>query len=484
VPPLVRILPHNSVHSFVDCETSVALELADHFTFFVPGYRFNPKFKAGYWDGKISLFSAYKREIYCGLAENIKQFCVSNGYDFKDEANTPTYKLTTDEALAFIKTLKLPEKFELRDYQIDTFRTCLKDGRALFVSPTASGKSMMIYWLMRYYGKKTLIIVDSINLLHQLASDFVDYGFDPKFIHKIAAGAEKDSPCPVMISTWQSAVKQDKEWFDQFGLVIGDEAHKYKAKSLIQIMTSILNCPHKFGFTGSLDGSHTNQLTLEGLFGPKRQLITTKELMEQGHVAKLNIRCITLKHPEHVRQAFKKAKYDTERDFLVTRADRNNFLVNLALAQKGNTLILFRYLAHGKELERLFSTHPNFEQGRPLHYVSGETDGEVREEVRQIVNQQTNAIILASQVFVTGTNIPNINNIILASPTKSQVQLLQSIGRGLRKSAIKNDVIFYDISDDLSWKSRQNFGLIHFKERVKIYNKEKFDYKIINMELK
>jgi type I site-specific restriction endonuclease len=121
---------------------------------------------------------------------------------------------------------------------------------------------------------------------------------------------------------------------------------------------------------------------------------------------------------------------------------------------------------------------------RSVYWVSGEVSGEQREEIRKVVEKESNAIIVASfGTFSTGVNIKNLHNIIFASPSKSRIRNLQSIGRGLRKSNTKTSSTLYDIADNLSWKTKKNYTLLHFMERVKIYNEEKFEYKIYKVNL-
>jgi superfamily II DNA or RNA helicase len=121
---------------------------------------------------------------------------------------------------------------------------------------------------------------------------------------------------------------------------------------------------------------------------------------------------------------------------------------------------------------------------RKIFFVSGSTDVDTREQIRSITENEKNAIIVASLgTFSTGINIRNLHNIIFASPSKSQIRVLQSIGRGLRKSEDGRDTILFDIADDLHWKKNKNYTLNHAAERIKIYTKEKFNYKIYEVNI-
>ena len=421
--------------------------------------------------------------IYSGLLRYVEEFCKTRKYELEYLTDFSSENFSLKEANDFVKKLK--PTMQPRDYQLDAFVHAVRERRALLLSPTASGKSFIIYLLVRYYAKRTLIIVPTTSLVSQLSSDFADYGFDSNtFVHRVFAGQDKGSTKPITITTWQSVYKLPKEFFANFDVVIGDEAHLFKAKSLTSILTKMSGCRYRFGFTGTLDGTQTHRLVLEGLFGPVRKVITTSELIEKKHLADFSIKAIVLSYPDEVRKMIARANdYQAEMDYIVRCEERNKFIRNLTLSLEGNTLLLFQFVEkHGKIL---YSDLVKEAPDRNIFFVSGAIDGETREEIRKIVEEETNAIIVASfGTFSTGVNIKNLHNIIFSSPSKSRVRNLQSIGRGLRKSATKNSSILYDIVDEMTWKSKKNYTLLHFMERVKIYNEEKFNYKIYRVELK
>jgi len=265
-------------------------------------------------------------------------------------------------------------------------------------------------------------------------------------------------------------------------MVIGDEAHQFKAKSLTAIMEKCTEAKYRMGTTGTLDGTQTHQLVLEGLFGPVHKVTTTKDLIDSNQLAKLDIKMLLLKYKEEHCKEISKLKYQDEIDFIVRYTPRNNFISNLALDQDGNTLVLFNYVEkHGKPLHNILNEKLKGKKRR-LFYVSGETDVDTRESVRSITEKENDAIIVASLgTFSTGINIRNLHNIIFASPSKSQIRVLQSIGRGLRKS--DRDTQVFDIADDLHWKTKKNYTLNHAAERIKIYSKEKFDYELFEINI-
>ena len=477
---LVQIEKFDEVYIKVKAEPSVMMEMSEYFTFMVPGAKFMPAYRSKFWDGKIRLLNVMTGLLYAGLTKYVEEFCKSRDYEIEYLTDFSSENFSIKEANDFIAKLK--PTMQPRDYQIDAFVHAVRERRALLLSPTASGKSFIIYLLVRYYAKRTLIIVPTTSLVSQLASDFADYGFDSDtFVHRVFAGQDKGSTKPITISTWQSVYKLPKEFFDQFDVVIGDEAHLFKAKSLTSILTKLSGCRYRFGFTGTLDGTETHRLVLEGLFGAVRKVISTKELIDQKHLADFRIKAIVLNHPDEAKKMIARANdYQAEMDYLVKLDARNKFIKNLALSLEGNTLILYQFVEkHGIHLANMLQNND-----RSVYWVSGEVSGEQREEIRKVVENENNAIIVASfGTFSTGVNIKNLHNIIFASPSKSRIRNLQSIGRGLRKSNTKTSSTLYDIADDLSWKSKKNYTLLHFMERVKIYNEEKFEYKIYKVNL-
>ena len=484
----MRVSKINEVHLKVETEPSIARELADYFTFEVPGHRFMPAYKNKIWDGKIRLFSTATGKIYVGLLEYLKKFCDRNDIQINiDEGVEDVKKITREVVEGFIKSLKPMARgnpIKLRDYQIDAVEYGIKSNRALLVSPTASGKSLIIYSLVRYYkmmGLKTLILVPTTSLVEQMYSDFKDYGWSSdNHCQKIYQGHDKNVSKDVVISTWQSIYKMKKEYFKDFGCVIGDEAHLFKSKSLTNIMTKLVDCKYRFGLTGTLDGTQTHRLVLEGLFGAVEKVVSTKELIDNKTLANLSIECIVLKHREENCKLVKDYSYAEEIDYLVLQPDRNNFITRLCNNLKGNTLCLYQLVEkHGKPLYELMK---DFD--RKVFFVYGGTDAKTRNDIRGIVEKEKNAIIIASYgTFSTGINIRNINNVVFSSPSKSRIRVLQSIGRGLRTSASKDSIRLFDLSDDLSYKSKVNFTLNHFNERLNIYNEEQFNYKIDRIKL-
>ena len=486
---------------YVDCDDKgIIQELAEYFTFFVPGYKFMPQFRNKLWDGKLRLLNLRDQSIYSGLYKHVCAFCAERNIQveilphdiFKSEGNLPGAHQEVD--MSFLDEFVLP--FPPRDYQLAAVKHGLENKRALMVSPTASGKSYIIYLMMRYYldsnydhiADKVLLIVPTTSLVKQMVGDFAKYSENDAMFnaenmcHEIMAGKDKGHETKkIYVSTWQSIYKMQKGYFQKFGMVIGDEAHGFKAKSLTSILTKCSNANYRYGLTGTLDGTQTHKLVLEGLFGPHINITTSKELIDRGDLANISIDILLLKHKEEDCKEVCKMKYQDEVDWIVTSQKRNNFIRNLAIDLKGNTLVLFQYVEkHGEPLFRLIDEASD--NKRKVFYVSGKTPADTREEIRAITESESNAILVCSYgTFSTGINIVNLHNIIFASPSKSQIRVLQSIGRGLRKSTL--DTKIYDIADDLHWKSNKNYTLNHAAERVKIYSKERFKFKMHEIKL-
>jgi superfamily II DNA or RNA helicase len=483
----IIIQKKNEIYLKVETEPHIHQELSEHFTFDVPGAKFMPQYRSKYWDGKIRLYSNHTGELYVGLLDKLVAWAKNCEYtvEFKDNKfyGSPFEENEMISVEGVSDYMKSISRHEPRDYQVDAVYDALRYNRKLLISPTASGKSLMIYSIVRYFVEKEhniLLIVPTTSLVEQMYKDFEDYGWNAEeYCHKIYSGKEKSTNKNVVITTWQSIYNLPRSFFENFDVVIGDEAHQFKSKSLVGIMTKMDNTKYRFGFTGTLDGSQTHKWVLEGLFGPSYKVTQTQELIEKGYLSKLQIKVLLLKHNEHQFD-----EYEEEIQYLITHDKRNNFIKNLSLDLKGNTLILYsRVETHGQPLYEMINS--SAAKDRKIFFVYGGVDAEEREKVREITEKENDSIIVASYgTFSTGINIKNLHNIIFASPSKSRVRNLQSIGRVLRKGENKNKAVLYDIADDITYKSKKNYTLNHLIERIKIYNEEKFNYEIIQLDFK
>lgn len=485
----VTIRKKNEVYLQLECEPHILYDLAPYFQFEIESAKFMKSKRYKGWNGIINLLNVHKKEIYVGLLDRLIEKIITLNYSYEFE-DSKYYGLPYEEndsiSLDGVKSYMqrvISSKFELRDYQVDAVYQALRHNRKLLVSPTSSGKSICIYTITRYYVEKNLkvlILVPRTSLCSQLSKDFDDYGWNSdEIVHQIYTGYEKTTNKPVVISTYQSLYKLDKSYFSQYDVVIVDECHSSTASSIQGILTKMCDAKYRFGFTGTTQPEKVHIWTLEGLFSPIYKVTRTNELMEKGNIAQLDIQIILLQHQGKLFNS-----YEDEIQYLITHQKRNNFIKNLALDLKGNTLILYsRVETHGQIIYELINN--SIDDGRKVFFVYGGVDTEQREKIREITELENNAIIVASYgVFSTGVSIRNLHNLIFASPTKSKIRSLQSIGRILRKSKNKDKAVLYDIADDITYKTQKNYTLNHLIERIKIYSEELFHYQLYKLNFK
>lgn len=481
----------------VGCEVGIKAELEEYFAFEIPNAKFNPKVKMKVWDGRIKLFSVYKSLLHHGLLDQLKHFCETYEYELivnDSDLGLPTDKepITPKDLGEFVASLKLPAEIEVRDYQYVAAYKSIRDRRHIIVSPTASGKSLTLYIIIRYLlndEKKVLLTVPTTGLVAQMTQDFHEYsvnlGHDiDDEVHQIYSGKEKDDNKKVYISTWQSIYKMPPAWFAQFDAAFTDEVHLGASVSLTTIMERCTNAVHKVGLTGSLNDSKTHRQMLTALYGSVEKVASTRELIDRGFLSNININCLLLKYSKDTSQMFKSIPYQKEMAFIVAHEARNKFIRNLTLSLKGNTLVLFNFVEkHGQILYDMMKAK---DPDRQIFFVHGGTSVDDRELARKLTEQGDDVIIIASVgVFSTGTNIKRLHNIVFASPTKSVIRVLQSVGRGLRMASDKDMFQLYDIADDLTVtrKAKKNYTFEHFKERLRIYAAEEFHYKITEIDI-
>ena len=474
----------------VDCEEGVSWELRDAFSFRPPGFQFVPSYKNKLWDGYLRLYNPAGRTIYRGLAPQVIEWATKRGYTYEYEDEQYDTDFSLEEANQFVEILN--PKHAPREYQINSFVHAIRSKRRIVLSPTGSGKSLLLYLISMYLlrqGKRGLLIVPRSALVEQMFSDFQDYstknGKDMfKYCWRVYSGRDKDSEHPIIISTWQSLQRMPKEYFAKFDYVICDEVHQAQAKALSDIVTKCTNAEYRVGVTGTLTGAKTHEWVLTGLFGQIYRATTSAELMEKKQLAELTIKCLLLKYSEEECSYMKNCSYQEEIEYIISNPARNKFICNLALSLEGNTLLLFNYVEkHGTVLYDMLNKR--VKEGRKVFFIHGGTDVEDREEIRRILETETDAILVGSVgVLSTGTNIVALSNVIFASPSKSKVRNLQSIGRGLRVSDTKKSATLFDLADDFSWKKRENFTLKHFFERLKTYTEEKFRFKLYKIQIR
>ena len=496
---MITIQKYNEVHlKILSDDFSALAEISEKFTFDVEGYKFMPAYRSGAWDGKIRLYSMQTKKMYLGLLGTLRKFLNDMGYEYELKGFDKPNNITLTDVKTYIESLDLRmdgNKLEDRDYQTKAVYESLHREKLLFTVPTSGGKTSLTYSIVRWYldkGLRTLIIVPTKELVTQSFNDFKDYsshnGFDVDLnMHKIVGGSEKNTECGITVSTWQSIYKLDAAWFDQFDVVIFDEAHKATSKELSGIMDKTVNVKYKVGMTGTVQDAKTNRLVLEGLFGEIVPIITTKELMDMGFISNLKIQALLLTYDDETKQDAmrymrtqengrlgKKVDYQKEIDFIVSNESRNNFIANLAVRCDNTTLVLFNYVErHGVKLYELIrAKNPD----AIVYMLDGSSSIDERALVKEEAKNKPIIILASYALYSTGVSIPAIANVIFAHPTKSKIRVLQSIGRGLRLFKGKSFARLFDIADDLSYKTSENHSLKHFRERLELYIREDFDY--------
>ena len=488
----IKIYKKDEINLFLEfTDRSIGFELQDVFSYYVTGYKHMPKYKAGIWDGKIKLFNIKTRTFPYGLIVDLIRFCNNYEYTYELMGEIKLVNLKQD-IVEFKNKIESITKMSIVDeyqFQFDAIEQLVKYNKALLKSPTASGKSNIIYMLLRFFLEveegDILICVPAVSLVDQLFNDFIDYTNDDfnteNNCHRIYAGKDKNSNKRVIITTWQSIFRLDSDWFTRFGVFICDEAHQADGASLTKIINNMPDVKYRFGLTGTLDGTKIHELQMRALFGPIIDPTSSKKLMDSGVLANLVIECDVLVYTKdeiaHVKKYCK--TYQDEIEWLVNNEKRNRFIIAKAFNQTNNTLVLFNFIeGHGQKLFD-FAKNKAEEFKKQVFFIHGGVKVEEREEIRRIAEYSNNIIIFASYgTFSQGVNVRNLHSVIFAHPFKSKIRNLQSIGRILRKHESKKEAKLIDIGDDLSTKSQQNITYLHFIERLKIYNDEQFDYRI------
>ncbi|QIG65687.1 ATP-dependent DNA helicase [Ochrobactrum phage vB_OspM_OC] len=474
---------------------AILREISDEFSFKVDGYevmkRANPNLK--YWDGMIRLFNVKKRTLYKGLVITLVKWAEGVKYTIDNQTNFVKKDIDLKEVKQFFSDLKLKEADRLpRDYQLKAFLNAIAYGRCSFLSPVNSGKSLIIYLLIRWFNVPSLIIVPTVNLVNQMLRDFADYSkFDDSWnaydnCQIIMGGLEKEFQRQVIISTWQSLKDLPEEWYINIKQVIVDEVHGAKAKSIQKIMEKLKRCPHRFGLTGTFDDVEVNKLTIVGHFGNVYNTVSTKELQDRGISAQLDIEFKILDY-ENLSYTTVPKDYQREIEYIKSHPYRNEYIRDLTLSLDGNILVLFQHVdSHGVGLYNLIKMATN----RKVFIIHGGIKVDEREKILAFFKsgKAKDAILIASYgTTSTGINVAAFNNMIFASPYKSKVKVWQSIGRLLRTSEDKTHGKLYDIVDCIrngkSYKTK-NYCMQHFLSRLKIYNSEGQKYTMTKVSKK
>jgi superfamily II DNA or RNA helicase len=522
----LKIRKVNEATLRIECSNSIARELTEYFSAFSDNYRFHPKYKAKQWDGKLRFFT-WENTLPIGLLYKVKEFCAKGRYTLEqlyEQGETVPYS----EYLAFVDSLNIDVRDEhnnsvpVRDYQLKAAYEAICEKHLNMASSTASGKSLIIYIIIRWLvskGKRCLCIFPTTILVEQIFSDFADYGWEDVENNccMIYSGKKRLLERNIIFSTWQSLyTDKDKDEIAKFDCLLVDEAHGQSgnSKSFAAISKNCINAEYRFGLSGSFpDPLTADWFTTVGATGEIRTYSTYKTLQDAGHISQLKIYAVRLKYPNSLRylnyetniqdatdtdEDFddeletttpRENKYAKETDFVNKLECRNKFIVKLVQKLKGNTLVLFTKIeAHGKPLfERLRAEVT----GKMVMYIDGSVSVADRKLIKARMETNDECVLAATySTLSTGVNIKRIHNIIFVSGTKSKVRTIQSIGRGLRKHITKDFMKLFDLVDDLSFKDSNkkiryvNFAVKHYGERLKIYRKNEFTIETLEYELK
>ena len=493
---MILTLTENNQFLRIDDATEMELEqLRISLTKRIESWRFNPLVKRGVWDGYVSYIKDDKW-IPAGLWRYVVQICK----DYNIQVDIKGIRRLIDPdmnaesfeswALDFFKGAEITP----RDYQIETAFNILKYRRCLAELATSAGKTLIsfltvAYMLEKQKAEKILFIVPNVSLVVQAHEDFHEYNYMNKVdlrIQQIFAGKKIKSNKNVIIGTYQSLVKKDKEYFSQFDAVIVDETHKAKSNSIKTILQKCTNAKYKYGLSGTIPKDGTlDKLTLMSQTGPVISEVKANFLQNQGHIAKCVVKVIEMQYAtDSQRQAFQELaqnKYENkdvfqlEQNFVINTPSRLDFISSVIARVPRNSLVLFHRIEHGKRLYDKLRQDSN----KRVFYVDGGTDKDIREEYKKKMEAGEEVVIVASYgTFSTGISIKKIHNIFFTESFKSEVIIRQSIGRGLRQHESKDKVLIVDFVDDIRTEEWDNYLFKHGKARQKIYKQEKFDYNI------
>ena len=486
----IKIEFYDYSHVKIISSMSIIKELKDHFSFFVDGYKYSPKYLYTNWDGKISLMQLDGFLPY-GLIPHLLKYAQDNNYTFElNQELSHKTEISRDEFDSWINSKKYysgGEEIFPYVYQTNAVYESLLNKRKILNLPTSAGKSLIQALLTKFTlensDRSVLILVPTVGLVDQMKDDFIDYGlFTKDEIAELKAGS-KQGKQRVVVSTWQSAIKKPKSWFDKFGMLLCDEMHLAVGKSITAIINKLSFCEYKIGLSGSLRDGKANLMQYIGLFGSIFNPVKTSDLMESGQISKLKINMIFLKYPEKVCNA--SLDYKSEIKLITSLQKRTDWIsklsVNLANRNE-NVFVMFKHIEHGKKIYESVKGCGH----KKVFYVSGEITPEQRNLIKKMAEEESGVIIIASYgVFSTGISVKNLHHVIFAHGIKSKVVVLQTIGRVLRKHKSKSLAQIWDIADDMSieydhngqkYRKNKNYLLTHALDRESRYKTEGFNY--------
>lgn len=489
-----------------ECTQEEYDQVVKSYTKQVKGYRFNPRFKKGLWDGTIKFVrgASIPSGTYMYLYDVMKEY----GYDLKMRGLKHLWDcdITRESYKAWVDSFFAGTGWTPRDYQIEAAFKILKYRRCLSELATSAGKTLICFMVIAYLfdnkmlDGKVLMIVPTVGLVLQSSGDFEEYNTDrlPLNIQQIYAGFKLRDDTNIMVGTYQSLVKLPPEFYSQFDCVIVDECHKTPAASIKSVLEMCWHCGYRFGVTGTLPAKDdADFLTLQTYMGPMVTTVKARELQDRGFISNCEIVQLRLDYAEELTKEhmykshkllLKKKKngesFELEKNFVIENSKRFKFVTDLIKHTTKNTLVLFHRIDYGK---RLFD-ELNGNIDKMVYYIDGSTNKLKREEIRKRMDEMDDVVLVASyQTFSTGISVNHIYNVIFTESFKSPYVVIQSIGRSLRlkdkDNPEKNKATIVDIVDDFRYGSYQNYLYRHGVERIKQYKEQEYPYRIKKVKL-
>jgi superfamily II DNA or RNA helicase len=464
---------YNHLWIKVDCDDRRLLyDIEDYMTDYKKGYQFMPKYKAGIWDGKISIFNKPTRTFPYGLFVDVVKH-------IKKDWGSDQLNITVEPEIYDMFGYKSKPSFHYDlafppyPYQQECIEALVKYTKGIVVVATAGGKSLIISYIIRNLPpeqSKSLIIVPTLQLVDQFKGDMIEYGFPENTIGCVNSNL-KEFDKPVVVSTWQS-LKNQIDKLELFDAVICDEVHTAQADTITEILKNCPNAKYRFGVTGTLPTNRLDAMNVKSFIGPNLKTFTGKDLADLGYVSKCVIKQLRINY---------KSKFDSDyhgiRDGVFTNPFRLSVIKGLVKKSNNSVLILIEKVEkEGEVLERYLREQlPD----REVIFLSGRDKSDVRDLWRKDMNNRKDIVCIATYpIFQQGVNIPSLREIILASSTKSFIRVIQSLGRTLRKHVSKElgGAVLWDICDNVKHLKD------HANKRFKHYIKEKHDVEELEIE--
>ncbi len=441
--------------------------------FMLPYAYFMPAYKLGRWDGMIR-FCDIGGRTYLNLLDILLPIIQKAGYELQIDDRRQQWNFSfSDIDKNYLKDIKWPkghtcegEPIVLREHQVDCINKFLSNVQSLQQIPTAAGKTILITALSKQVEKygRSIIIVPNKDLVSQTEEDYKNIGLDVGVFY----GDRKEFNHQHTICTWQSLnilEKKGKDYINEFikdvVCVIVDEAHAIKGDILKKLLTGVFaSVPIRWGLTGTLPKEDHEFFNLKISIGEVVNVIPAIDLQNEGVLSNCEVKILQLKDGTAY------SNYMSELKYLVSDNKRIDYITEIIdkISKDGNTLVLIGRIKTGDMLvERL----PN------AIFVKGAIKSEKRKETYDSVATKNDCLIVATYgVASVGINLPRLHNIVFLEPGKSFIRVMQSLGRGLRKTADKNFINIIDICSDCKYSKR------HLTLRKSYYSDAKFPFTV------